>query len=429
MFKKLHVFTMFVIALSMTFTTTLIAQEKDALTQFRESLANKEEQITILEDLGSDEDDTVIDLDYPVTITGDGTSKFYGSFIIKSAGVTIKNLKIQNQGDLQGKSTTNRSGIYVYATDVHIEGNEFSNGLGDAEGLSNGLQIMSPKEGNEFSKYKIINNTFIGHSNNVTNFTSSAIVVAQGYNPSSINKQRAENIVVSEADALSIFKYNTFINNNIDFTHQDWSNSENPVLFTTQQTDFIEKYKEDQISQLKDVFKTLDLELYQENKDFLEGFEKRVLEVVEDSKTINDIDNAIEKLKTEILEMLSDQQIMEQALAAARKFKTEEHIKNAIDLVTKYHPNEGKEDIILELEQLLEKDQEVPVDKEQPNDDKKDKEDLVDNKQPSEDKKEVDKNKVPHTGINEITTVYLSLIVFSLIILVNLYKRKTNFSK
>lgn len=426
--KKLHLVVMIVIGLSMTFTTTLFAQEADALAQFNASLANKEAVIKVEENLGSEDNYTVINLDYPVTIEGNGLSTFYGSFIIQSDGVTIKNLIIRNRGDEKGQSTKNRSGIYVYAKNVNILNNNFTNGLVDKVGLSNGVQIMSPEADNEFASYVIENNTFTGHDNQVPSYTSSAIVVAQGYKPASIKPATAESIVVSDNDVLNIFKHNLFTNNSIDFTHQDWSKSaDEVVLKSIQQDDFVDAYKAEKIKKLKEDFDTIEPELHQENKEFIDGFEERMIESVEMAGTILDVDTVIELMSKEIRELLSDYELMEQAIANAHDLKTEDHVKRALDLVDKYHPEEGKEQVIEQLQLLLEKEAEEPVEEEIPQENEKDEDDVLAPKEEEKNKKDVDKDdksKVPHTGLSEQTVMYLSLITLSLLVFVTLYKRK-----
>ncbi len=419
--KTFYLFVTFLVGFSMMFTTTLFAQENDALEKFKESIDRKDKTIEIVENIGSEENYSVINIDYPVIITGKNGSKFHGSFIIMSDDVTIQNLKIQNKGDEKGESTKNRSGIYVYAENVKLLNNSFENGLGDKIGLSNGVQIMSPTLNNKFASYILENNTFSGHNNQVPGFVSSAIVVAQGYTPSSIGSKEARSIVVSEDDVLSVFKYNVFSNNNIDFTHQDWSKSQDEVVLKDiQQEEFIENYKKNMMKKLMDEYEAIEMDLHQESQDFILALEDQITSAVEAAGTIDEIDTVIETILTKISELVSDHELMEQAITNAHDLKTEEHVKRALELVKKYHPEEGKDDAIMKLELLLENEK---PEEEQKDDDVV----LTPDNQENKDKKDTDnngKNKVPHTGVGGNNVMYLSTVVLSLIILVKLYRRK-----
>lgn len=191
-------------------------------------------EITVSGEIGNAEAYTVYNVDRTVTIQGADGAKVFGTFIVKAEGVTIDNLAIQNKGDLElenGKteSSTNRGGIYVFAENVTLTNNTITNGLGTEAGLSNAIQIMSPTENNPLSSYKITGNKLIGHDNEVTNWSSSGIVIAQGYTPGSIG-QYVQAIVATETDYTNLLNKNTFENNKINVTHQDWSKPSDEVV-------------------------------------------------------------------------------------------------------------------------------------------------------------------------------------------------------
>lgn len=217
--------------------------KKEEVDESKAKVSNKEElenalttevvtEITIEGTMGSDGAYTVYNVDRAVTIKGGADAKVYGTFIVKADGVTIDNLAIQNKGDLKGESTTNRGGIYVFANDVTLTNNTITNGLGENDGLSNAIQIMSPTKGNLLSKYTIIGNNLIGHDNEVPNWSSSGIVIAQNYTPGSIGKE-VKAITATAEDYQNLLKGNTFTNNKIDLTHQDWTKDleGGPVLY------------------------------------------------------------------------------------------------------------------------------------------------------------------------------------------------------
>ncbi|MCF6459520.1 hypothetical protein [Clostridium sp. Cult3] len=175
---------------------------------------------------------TIYNVGRAVTIKGGVNAKVYGTFIVKVDDVTIDNLTIQNKGDLDGESSKNRGGIYVFAENVTLTNNTITNGLGEAAGLSNAIQIMSSKKDNPLSNYVITGNNIIGHENEVTNWSSSGIVIAQNYTPGSIGNY-VQAITATETDYQNLLDNNKFENNKIDLTHQDWSKSgDNVVLYS-----------------------------------------------------------------------------------------------------------------------------------------------------------------------------------------------------
>ena len=186
--------------------------------------------------IGSEDGYTIYNIDRPVTIQGLKTrasegAKVYGTFMVKSDDVTIDNLAIQNRGDLEGAYSINRGGIYVYAEKITITNNTFTNGLGDKNGLSNAIQLMSPKKDNPLSNYVVKGNKIIGHDNEVTNWSSSGIVIAQNYTPSSVS-MFVEAILATQADYEKLLDENEFESNKIDLTHQDWTDNVKTVLFS-----------------------------------------------------------------------------------------------------------------------------------------------------------------------------------------------------
>lgn len=88
---------------------------------------------------------------------------------------------------------------------------------------------MSPTADNPLSNYIITDNTLKGHINEVTNWSSSGIVIAQGYKPGSIGEE-VLTITATETDYAKLLSENTFDNNKINLTHQDWSKSGDDVV-------------------------------------------------------------------------------------------------------------------------------------------------------------------------------------------------------
>lgn len=178
--------------------------------------------------IGKDEY-TIYNVDREVTIKGGKDAKVFGTFIVKSDDVTIDNLAIQNAGDLDKKSSNNRGGIYVFANNVTITNNTFTNGIGKNPGLSNAIQLMSPTVDNSLSNYVVKGNKITGHFQGLSDWDSSGIVIAQGYKPDSAGADVLA-ISATDTDYQKLLNDNTFTNNKIDVTHQDWSKSGDEVV-------------------------------------------------------------------------------------------------------------------------------------------------------------------------------------------------------
>lgn len=187
------------------------------------------ETIKIKGTIGSANDYNVYTVNRAVTILGQSASKVFGTFIIKSNGVEINGLAIENKGDSTG-STANRGAIYVYAENVILKNNIITTGL-TGEGLANGIQIMSTKANTHIENYKIKGNTITGLSSKTGTWSSSGIVFSQGFDSPTVGGE-GQTIIGNQGYYEAILTENTFNNNKIDLTHQDWSKeSDEVVLF------------------------------------------------------------------------------------------------------------------------------------------------------------------------------------------------------
>src|SRR5690554_5372831 len=197
-------------------------------TQLESALANQNiTHIYINGTIGSEASYTIYTLDrHNVTIKGLNEAKVYGTFIIKANGVTVEDLSIQNQGNLtvDGSTPSNplRSAIYVWSNSITLRNNIFTNGLGDQPGLSNAVQVMA-SEDVDLDVFVIESNQFIGHDNEVPNWSSSGLVFVQGYNSGTLGGAYGHSIEGNKSDYDHILLSNTFTNNAHDLAHQDWS--------------------------------------------------------------------------------------------------------------------------------------------------------------------------------------------------------------
>ena len=88
---------------------------------------------------------------------------------------------------------------------------------------------MSPIAGNPLSNYEVRGNSFKGHLNTVSSWSSSGIVIAEGYTPGSIG-EKVLSITAKPADYKKLLDNNTFENNAINLIHQDWSKTGDEVV-------------------------------------------------------------------------------------------------------------------------------------------------------------------------------------------------------
>ncbi len=82
---------------------------------------------------------------------------------------------------------------------------------------------MSTVENNPLRNYVITGNQFIGHDNEVPNWSSGGIVIVQGFTSSTVGGY-GEIILVNAGDYEALLANNEFTSNAIDLTHQDWTN-------------------------------------------------------------------------------------------------------------------------------------------------------------------------------------------------------------
>lgn len=196
-------------------------------TQLESALANSNiTHIYINGTIGSEESYTIYTLDRDnVTIKGLNEAKVYGTFIIKANSVTVEDLSIQNQGNLTVNGSTpsnqHRSGIYVWSNSITLRNNIFTNGLGGQQGLSNAVQVMA-SENVDLDVFVIEGNQFIGHDNEVPNWSSSGLVFVQGYESGALGGAYGHSIEGNKSYYDHILSSNTFTNNAHDLTHQDW---------------------------------------------------------------------------------------------------------------------------------------------------------------------------------------------------------------
>ena len=165
-----------------------------------------------------------------ITIQGLEGSKVYGTFVIKADDVTIDGLEIQNKGDKAGEASIKRGAIYVYADSAAITNNVIVSGLGNVEGLSNGIQVMrkSEERNTNAADYVITGNHLIGYNQTVTDWSSAGIIVTEN-NVTGVGGNYYSILV----DDYEIATKNTFTDNAIDYVHQDWEDyaSKNTVVY------------------------------------------------------------------------------------------------------------------------------------------------------------------------------------------------------
>ena len=181
---------------------------------------------------GGEDDYTIYTIETSgITIQGLEGSKVYGTFVINADGVTIDGLEIQNEGDKAGEASIKRGAIYVYADSATITNSVIVSGLGNEEGLSNGIQVMrKSKEKNTNTDYVITGNHLIGYKQTVTGWSSAGIIVTENNVTGVVENGQYHSISVNDYE---IATKNTFTDNAIDYVHQDWEDyaSKNTVVY------------------------------------------------------------------------------------------------------------------------------------------------------------------------------------------------------
>lgn len=184
--------------------------------------------IQIIGEVGSKAEYTVYTITRSdFTIKGSEGSKIYGTLIIRGNNVTIDGLHIENKGDVGTTSTQNRAAIYLWAESGTIINNTFTNGLGEQDGLANGLQLgrSSTNLNEDASVYKVEGNTFNGYEQGVSDWVSAAFLVVEGYSSGAAGGYYQP----INVDDYAFATKNTFINNKIDYVNNDYLSNSNKL--------------------------------------------------------------------------------------------------------------------------------------------------------------------------------------------------------
>ncbi|MFA6416889.1 MAG: hypothetical protein WCW61_01705 [Patescibacteria group bacterium] len=166
---------------------------------------------------------TAYEITEPLTIEGASGAEVYGSFIIKTDGVTINGLKIYTRGGGNGPLKT---GIDVIAKNATITNNVFElpnpEALAASGGVGNGLTIWPNGDGS--INYSVSGNTFNGFSSDTNDWSSSALQIAEGISLSRFSMTGSSAVVdLDPAVEKSLALGNTYVSCSNNYVHSNWS--------------------------------------------------------------------------------------------------------------------------------------------------------------------------------------------------------------
>ncbi len=166
---------------------------------------------------------TAYEITKPITILGLPDAEVYGSFEIKTDGVTVNGLKMYTRGGGNGPL---KAAIDVIAKNVTITNNTFElpdpDDLADNGGVGNGVTIWPLGDGD--INYNIVDNTFNGYNADTPNWSSTALQIAEGLDLARFNKKGMVSEVVDLGDAeKDLAMGNNYNNCSNNYVHSNWA--------------------------------------------------------------------------------------------------------------------------------------------------------------------------------------------------------------
>lgn len=174
--------------------------------------------------IGASDDYTAYDITKPISIKGVENAKIYGSFIIKTDGVTVDGLTMYTKGGGNGPL---KAAIDVIAKQVTITNNKFE--LNNPERLTgenevgNGVTIWP--NGSAEPNYNISGNHFKSYMTPSQTWSSTAFQIAEGVELSRFGMNGTTSSVVdlsAEVEA-SLATGNTYENSYNNYLHINWT--------------------------------------------------------------------------------------------------------------------------------------------------------------------------------------------------------------
>ncbi|MGI1659841.1 MAG: cell wall-binding repeat-containing protein [Desulfitobacterium sp.] len=182
--------------------------------------------INISGTIGAADNYTAYEITKPVTITGQPGAEIYGSFIIKTDGVTINGLTMYTRGGGNGPL---KAAIDVIAKTVTITNNIFElpnpAALATNGGVGNGVTIWPNGLASiTDASYNISGNTFVGYSADTANWSSTGLQIAEGLDLARFNMGGTVSAVVDLGVAEeNLAKGNIYTNCSNNYVHSNWT--------------------------------------------------------------------------------------------------------------------------------------------------------------------------------------------------------------
>ncbi|MEG0489075.1 MAG: hypothetical protein RR575_14255, partial [Acinetobacter sp.] len=173
-------------------------------------------------------DYTAYDVNRAVTINGVTGNSVYGTFNIRTSGVSINNINLTIRG---GGIDSLKNGINVATKSVTLSNNTF-NLPKSLDTIGNGVVIWPT--GTATPNYNISNNTFNGFNNKVPNWSSAAIIVAENITSNRLGDSITTTTMgIDETSEVNLAKANRYNDCTYGYARQDWSiGSDHVVTYT-----------------------------------------------------------------------------------------------------------------------------------------------------------------------------------------------------
>lgn len=204
----------------------ILEEEDSCFTSLEDAIGDAEDGETILISgtIGAVDDYTAYEITAPITLQGEEGAKVYGSFIIKTDGVTVDGLTMYTRGGGNGPLKT---AIDVIAKKVTITNNVFElpnpEAVASEGGVGNGVTIWPHGEGEV--DYDVSGNTFTGYDADTSDWSSSAFQIAEGLGLSrfDMDDDVSEVVDLDPETEKELASGNTYIGSSNNYVHSNWS--------------------------------------------------------------------------------------------------------------------------------------------------------------------------------------------------------------
>ena len=172
--------------------------------------------------IGSAEENTQYDVTSPVVIRGSEGSKVYGSFVIKTDGVSMVKMTVENPGkDTYGEVFKNA--VNAHTKDLTLRDCVFQAGAEFANGV-----VIFPS--GEEVRYNLTGNTFRGYDKGEEGWSTTGLMITSLFDlsgkPFLSTSETSTATNMGDSEDLAIIENNTFISCANGYVRNAWESSE-----------------------------------------------------------------------------------------------------------------------------------------------------------------------------------------------------------